>query len=542
MLGSFDRKKNNRAADGDGRRFVLTASRAEMSDYCLDPFIAFTCTFPHKLFPKAFLEDWYTPKNLDDGSARFAPYGIRKVEALLVNRYGRESVVVCHPDSLHQFVGKETEAILVSSMDPNGLAYVSTTYNSLIGFGGEALNAHEFELLMERVRAVKGKAKVIVGGAGVWQIKESRLQDRFGIDLMFQGEAERNFLPILEDLLSGKNTERYHYAQRPELDAIPTIIGAANFGMVEITRGCGRGCQFCTPTMRSRYSFPIEHIMKEVRLNIEQGSKMVFAATEDTFLYKADSRFAPNRQELVKLYSAIAREPGVEYIQISHASLAPVIYDPKVLDDLTPILIEKTRWRPEYKPSYKKPLITVEVGVESGSARIMNRYMKGKAKPFDVDNWSELVVNGVGIMNDHDWWPLCTLMTGLPDEEENDLLDTLKLVDDLEDSKSFLTPLVFIPIEEAILGKERRVDLDYLDELQWEFIARCWRHNIKVWDKKWEVVYRPMFFMVHWLYARWKHGSQATKPMMRLAGIPDNVLGGYMGKECDPEYCKEHAR
>jgi hypothetical protein len=29
-------------------------------------------------------------------------------------------------------------------MDPMGLAYVSTTYNSLIGFGGESLNAFEF--------------------------------------------------------------------------------------------------------------------------------------------------------------------------------------------------------------------------------------------------------------------------------------------------------------------------------------------------------------------------------------------------------------
>ena len=46
-------KKQNTAQtpiDG-GKMIVLTASRAEMSQYDYDPFVAFTCTFPHKLIP-----------------------------------------------------------------------------------------------------------------------------------------------------------------------------------------------------------------------------------------------------------------------------------------------------------------------------------------------------------------------------------------------------------------------------------------------------------------------------------------------------------
>ena len=141
-----------------GYHLVLTASRAEMSDYGLDPFAAFTCTFPHRLLPKKYLEGWFVPRCNDDGSARFAPYGLRKVESMLVDEFGEDELVVTHPDHLHRFVGPDTRAILISSMDPMGLAYVSTTYNSLIGFGGEALNASEFRRLMEDPVIAKSRA------------------------------------------------------------------------------------------------------------------------------------------------------------------------------------------------------------------------------------------------------------------------------------------------------------------------------------------------------------------------------------------------
>jgi hypothetical protein len=37
-----------------GFEIVLTASRAEMADYGLDPFLAFYCTFPSGLFPRSW--------------------------------------------------------------------------------------------------------------------------------------------------------------------------------------------------------------------------------------------------------------------------------------------------------------------------------------------------------------------------------------------------------------------------------------------------------------------------------------------------------
>jgi radical SAM superfamily enzyme YgiQ (UPF0313 family) len=303
--------------------------------------------------------------------------------------------------------------------------------------------------------------------------------------------------------------------------------------MVEVTRGCGRMCKFCTPTKRKRYSVPLDTIMKEVETNVKYGSEMVFIATEDIFLYKCKEKFKPNKKALVELYSKIAAVPGVKYIQVSHGALAPIVYDPSVLEELTPILIEKTRWSPEYKASYPKKFISVEVGIETGSTRLMNKHMRGKALPFSVDHWPELVQQGVGNMNDNDWWPLCTLMTGLPDETEDDLMKTLELVDDLKGSHSFLTPLLFIPIEEALLSDAKRINLDHLTELQWEFITRCWRHNIDHWAPDNKLKIHSLIFTAYWAVARWKHGRKSVRPVMKLAGLPEKVVGGVFFSKSD---------
>lgn len=523
----------------EGYPIVLTASRAEANEYDNNPFAAFICTFPKKISGFALKDHLENLESNSDGSAKRTIYGLRKVESLLVDAFGEDNVVVSHYDQLDKFIGKQTKIVGISSMDPMGLAYVSTTYNSLIGFGGEALNAAEFKKLVTHPAIQQYHPKIVVGGAGSWQISEVHAQQNLGIDVLFQGEGEDDLITVFQRLLDGKKVSSYIEAKKPKRDSIPQIRHSACYGMVEITRGCGRGCQFCTPTNRTKHSFPLDHIMKEVAINVQEGSHSIFTVTEDIFLYKSKENFIPNRKEIVKLYKTIAAYPGVKYILLSHASFAPILYDPQLLEELSPILLEKTKWHPGTSRLYKKPFVSVEVGIETGSVRLMKKYMKGKALPYSVDQWPELVVKGVGLMNDHDWWPLCTIMTGQPDETEEDVIATLNLIDDLRnhDAKMFYTPVLFIPLREAVLGDSRRTNLKNLTELQWEILAKCWKNNIDFWvpDMKWK--YNSLFFFSHWFYYRWKHGKKATGPMMHLAGFP---LSHKVDKLCDLSYCLEH--
>jgi radical SAM superfamily enzyme YgiQ (UPF0313 family) len=525
----------------DGVPIVLAASRAEANEYDSNPFSAFICTFPKKFSGYALREHLSNLESNEDGTAKRTIYGLRKVESILVDEFDEKNVVVSHYNNLGKFIGKKTKIVGISSMDPMGLAYVSTTYNSLIGFGGEALNASEFEILVNHPSILKFKPKVIVGGQGSWQIIEADAQEKLKIDVIFQGEGEQDLVDIFKKLMNNENVPKSFEAKKSEREKVPLIKHAASYGMVEIMRGCGRGCQFCSPTMRTRYSFPLEHIMKEVKINIKEGAKSIFTVTEDIFLYKSEKNFIPNTKEVVKLYKSIASYPGVEYILLSHASFAPIIYDKKLLDGLTPILIEKTKWNPSTSSMYKKPFVSVEMGIESGSVRLMKKYMKGKALPFTVDNWPALVVEAIGLMNDYDWWPLCTIMTGQPDEKEEDVIATLNLIDDLRNhnAKMFYTPVLFIPLKDAILGNCRRADLNSLTELQWEVISRSWRNNIDFWAPDLQKYIGPTFFFAHWFYGRWKHGKKSTKPMMRLAGFP---IARKIDKQCDPEYCQNDSK
>jgi radical SAM superfamily enzyme YgiQ (UPF0313 family) len=525
----------------EGYPIVLTASRAEASEYDNNPFAAFICTFPKKLSGYILKDHLASLKSNEDGSAKRTIYGLRKIESILIDEFGEENIVVSHYDNLHRFIGKKTKVVGISTMDPMGLAYVSTTYNSLIGFGGEALNASEFEMLVTHPSIQKCRPKVIVGGQGSWQINEANSQDKLGIDVIFQGEGESNLIEVFKKIMDRGEIPKCFEAKKPDREKVPLIKHSSSYGMVEIMRGCGRGCQFCSPTMRTKYSFPIDHIMKEVEVNIREGSKSIFTVTEDIFLFKSKKDFIPNSEEIVKLYKTIASYPGVENILLSHASFAPVIYDKKLLDELTPILIEKTKWNPKTSPNYKKPFISIEMGIETGSVRLMQKYMKGKALPYSVDNWPELVAEAIGYLNDHDWWPLCTIMTGQPEETEEDVIATLNLIDDLknQNAKMFYTPVLFIPLKEAILGNSRRTNLNNLSELQWEVLARSWKNNIDFWTPDMKKIYGPGFFLVHWFYARWKHGKKSTRPMMRLAGFP---VAGKIDKQCNPEYCNGHSK
>jgi radical SAM superfamily enzyme YgiQ (UPF0313 family) len=147
-----------------------------MSDYYNNPFVAFAAAFAKGPIPLWILRKSLYPsvESNSDGSAKYAPYGIRKVEALLLeNGFSDSDVAVVHPSNLDDFVGPDTKVVGVSTMDPTGMAYVSKTYSSLVG-GGRPMNAVEFKALMRHPSLRKYRPRVIVGGYGSCSLNERR--------------------------------------------------------------------------------------------------------------------------------------------------------------------------------------------------------------------------------------------------------------------------------------------------------------------------------------------------------------------------------
>ena len=505
-----------------GVKIVLTAPRGEMSRYNGDPFGAFIAVFPEKVIPRPILNpDWFRRADNPDGSAKFVPYGLRKVETLLLNAgFPPEDVVCCHPDNLERFVGPETKIVGITSMDPMGLAYVSVTYNSMIAVPGESVDAAEFRRIMENPVFQKYHPFVVVGGAGPWQIRHAGMVEKWGIHLLMHGEGELVLVDTFRRILNGEKVDKEIYGPKVPIELIPRIRNAASYGVVEITRGCGRGCQFCSPTNRRRHSLPLDHILQEVEVNVRGGNDSIFLATEDLFLYECGPRFEPNGEAMERLLTAVGNHPGVEHVHLSHIAIAPVVYDPKAVERISPILMEKTKYTPQFRSNYKEPFITALFGIESGSVRIMKKYMRGKIWPYDIDQYHEINVQGAGILNDNGWKPMATILTGWPDETPADTVQTLELIDKLRGHDLFLVPLLFIPLEDTKLKKERRTSLDQLTPEQWDVFAEGWRFNIDCWAQNQQWIFTVGALFSYFTYFRWKHGNRVFRPIMKIANMP----------------------
>jgi len=160
--------KDSISQQAQGVPIVLTGSATDMSDFKLSPFRAFTGGFPTAIIPRFLLRKyWYprVPKNVD-GTAKYAPYGMRKIEAVLIREFGEQTIAVVHPHNLEKFVGPETKVIGISSMEPVGTGFVSRTYTSLVGFGGEPVAAAEFRDLITKPILRKWGTKIVLGGSG----------------------------------------------------------------------------------------------------------------------------------------------------------------------------------------------------------------------------------------------------------------------------------------------------------------------------------------------------------------------------------------
>ena len=523
----------------NGVKIVLTASKSEISRYSGDPFAAFIAVFPEKVIPRPILKpEWFKAESNPDGSAKFVPYGLRKIESLLLKEFPREDVVCCHPDNLDKFVGPNTKIVGISSMDPMGLAYVSITYNSMIAVPGDSFDAIQFKALVNNKTLKKHDPFIVLGGPGAWQVRHAGKVEDFGIDLMMHGEVELDVAETFKKILAGEKLPPEIQGSKVPIGSIPTIQNAASYGVVEITRGCGRGCQFCSPTNRRRHSLPLDHIMKEVETNAKGGNDSVFIATEDAFLYECGPKFEPNGAALERLFTSIANYPGVNFIHLSHIAIAPVVCDPKMIERISPILMEKTRYSPKFRSNYKKPFVTALFGIESGSVRIMKKYMRGKIWPFDIEKYHEVVVQGTGILNDNGWRPMATLMTGWPDETTDDTNQTLELLDKLKGHEMFLVPLLFVPLEDTKLRDEKIVSLQNLTDEQWDVFATSWKFNIDIWDPKRQPFFTAAALFAYYAYFRWKHGKRVWKPIAKIAGVPSKfpLLGP---GSCDPQLCLE---
>jgi len=453
--------------ENEGCKVVLTADRTLMSEYRGGIFLGFSACVPKGLIPDWLYFSMFSPSVPvnEDGSVKYAPCGTRKVEAALLE-YGfkRKDVIVAHPEHLDKVVGSKTKVIGITETDPLGIGPATSTFTQL--FDGEAYMNIKFRELLSHSAIRRYRPRIIVGGPGAWQLEDKEIRSSLGIDCVVVGEGEKVVGPLFKRALDGESLPEVVHGNVAATDEIPLIKEATIDGIVEVARGCGRGCEFCVPTLQRYRCLPISDILKEVEVNLRAGRRPLLHA-EDVLRYKAKG-LEVNGEAVVELFKTVRNYPGVNAVGMSHFALSSIASAPEVVEEISNILGagEEGGW------------LSGQTGLETGSPRLIRANMKGKCKPFEPEDWPQVAIDAFDTMSRNCWVPCATLIIGLPNETEKDIDLTVDLLEELKNFKSLIVPLFLVSMG-GLKDKSESFTIEKMTPKQSELFLKCWEHNIK---------------------------------------------------------------
>lgn len=519
-----DFRKGRADVSDSGYPIVLTADRTLTARYDLlfDGMLAASTT---TTTPGFITEKLLMPRrDSANGFAARAPLGLRRIEAALLRAdFSPADVAVVDEAQLPTAIGSRTRVVGISSGEPAGRGMNSSTMTAIAG--GRIVPRDRFERLLRRVRCLVSErapgARVVLGGPGAWQMSPEERRAA-GIDHIVIGYAEANVAEIFRNLMRGGTQPEVLEGQGPVARDIPFIRAPSTMGAVEISRGCGMGCHFCTIAREPMIHLPPETILADVRANIAGGQTNLALLSEDFFRYGGKGSRA-NPGALIELVRTIRAVPGVRLLQIDHANLCSVAqFGDSDLSTIRCLLTDGPRQR----------YLWVNVGVETASGRLLKEN-GGTAKLGGryPSEWGEFSAVQVQRLIDAGYFPFVSLIIGLPGETDEDVARTLEWVNRFREGRLAVFPVIYAPVNGG-----RAPEPGGLTPRHWQLLRSCYRLNFKwiprlYWDNQsgagvplWRrALLRSMGsgqIIQWWLLLRWNHWRA------RAHGLPEGNQAG----------------
>jgi len=450
-------------------RIVLTADETMMSRYRGGMFVGFATCMPQGILPDwFFFRVWAPPVPRTNLRALYSDFGLRIIEASLANEFGEDEVAVVHPHDLEKVVGSSTEIIAISGHDFLGINPPTSEFVDLVDRGPPYNRIKFFELMQ---KPLMRERVVVAGGKAAWQLADEAIMDKLNINYVHLGEGEITLPIMFRSILAGEKLPRIVTGVSPRVEDIPNITGATIHGLVEVGRGCGRGCAFCTPNMLHVMHKPIDHIEKDVKTNAQAGQSSILLHSEDVLRYGATG-MVPDTGRVMELFTRVASIEGVHDIATSHVALASVYHNPGLVSSLTETCSSKL----------DQDWIGTQTGLETGSVRLLERYMKNKALPSPIEQWHEVATQAFGILDDNDWVCAATMINGLPGETTDDVIKSIELVEELKSiaTKSLIIPMNFVSMRGSYLDRQETFTAKKMTREHWQLLGECLDHDLKV--------------------------------------------------------------
>ena len=418
-----------------------------------------------------------------EGRASIAALGLRRVEASLLAKtaLGPEDVVCTTPERLGDLLGPWLKVVGVCSSDPLGRGMSNTTTSNF--WSGELYTRRWMRDMLTELLIAKQRYgfKVIGGGAGAWQWRVHRdtVADEC-LDMVFEGYFEKTGPGYIERLLNGwQPDEKFITLEQTAAEDICAIRGPSLMGAVELSRGCGRGCRFCSIAKAKMQHLPIDKILSDLETNVAGGVRSVVSGSEDFFRYGSDG-LLPNFERLRNLLLEMRRINGLSFMQLDHANITSVA---QMTDEQLQEIRRLLTW--EKNSRY----LWVNMGAESANGHLVKANAPGKVAPYRPEDWEGLLYDSARKMTRNGYFGVFSLVLGLPGETGRDVEQTLKFVRFLEQQNAIVFPVFYEPctVEEIQSDYSFTLAKMRLDHL--ELYRRCYEINFKkvpllFWDNQ----------------------------------------------------------
>ncbi len=448
-----------------GATVVLTADRTLTADYGA-LFDGMAATSQTTFTPGFVMNHLIAPAGRIRRGQAPLPLGLRRIEAALVRSgFSLETVRAVPGLRLAEAVGPGTRVVGVSSGDPLGVAMNSTTMTAILP--GRIRTALSFQRIMRTLRRLQSRHgfRVIVGGPGAWQLAAHPDRARgLGVDHVVLGYCEGNVGTVFAQAAADRPLPFVIQGRGPGPTDIPPVLGPTTMGIVELSRGCGLGCDFCALKSTPMVHLPVRTITEDVCTNLDWGARSLAFATEDVLRYGAGG-IRPEAGAVIDLLERLRARAGDRLIQVDHMNLCSVA----AMSDHDLLRVRELLAVPGQR------FVWANVGVETVNGQLLAAH-GGRAKlyPYAPEAWAAGAREQVLRLVNAGFFPFVSLVTGLPGETSADVRRTREWVRELRNVRLAVFPLVHAPLEGPDLTTRGRLSRE-----QWRLLEDCYLLNFQ---------------------------------------------------------------
>ena len=296
---------------------------------------------------------------------------------------------------------QENDMEIVDTIDDADVVIINTCYVKLP-------TEDKMTYRIQKLQKEYPDKKIIVGGCMV-EIDPEKL-DKIGPDISWIGPHQLNkSADVVNATYCGDIIRETGFSKESKVN-VPKVMDDSLIHIIQICEGCLGACTFCcTRFARGPLnSYPIEDIVAEARMAIENGACEIQLNAQDTAAFGRDSG-----EKLSDLIKEVANLDGDFRVRVG------MMHPKNILNDVDEII-----------EAMKHPKVYdfIHLPVQSGSDKVLSEMRRG----HNISQYKEIVskfkneIPGIALAVD--------IIVGYPTETDEDFNETVKLLNEIKPS------------------------------------------------------------------------------------------------------------